>query len=83
MHLDVLRVELNLLREGVGEGAHGPLGGRVTGVARDAVKGDRAAREDEMLGLLLDGRVGREPCAENGVRHVGGAVEVDVHLTAD
>lgn len=79
--LDVLRVEHDLLRERVGEAAQRPLGGGVAGVAGDGVEGGDAGRHDEVLrGVLADGGVGGEPGAQDGVRHVRGPVEVDVHL---
>lgn len=79
---NVLRVQQHLLRERVGEAAQRPLGGGVARVAGDGVERDGAGRHDEVLGLLLDRGLGREPRAQDGVRHVGRAVKVDVHLAA-
>lgn len=44
------RVEVHLLREGVGEGSHSGLGGGVGREAREAVERNEGAREDEMAG---------------------------------
>lgn len=70
------------MRESVGEAAQRPLGGCVASVAGDGVEGGGAGGHDEVAGLLLDGGLGAQPGAQYGVRHVGGAVEVDVHLAA-
>lgn len=80
VNLDVLRVHLELLGEGVGEGAQGALG-RVVGPVADAgEEGEHGGGEDEVLGLGDDGGVGAAPQAQDRVRHLSAAPEVDVHL---
>lgn len=80
--LDVLGVHLDLLGDVLGQTSHGVLGGGVGAVSGRGVEGDDARGHDEVLGLLLDGGVGGEPLAEDGVGHFGGAVEVDVHVSS-